>query len=412
MRAPSRSLGWLMRLLGLGMFMLVLNPGFGTAAFGAGGITVGPRSAAAQDNPDAVATINVELVLDSSGSMIQEIAPGLTRIDAAKNVLRDVIAAIPEREGINVGFRVFGHEGNNTESGRAESCQSSDLVVPIEGVDKDALNAQVDQYQPVGWTPITLSLERAGGDFVETGDNIANAVILVTDGLETCEGDPCAAARALAGSEASVTTHVIGFGLTQEDQQTLQCIADEGGGLNLGAGSADELSAALFTVLQELQVIVETGFFEIEAFGEVFPRCTITGQSGATDSNPEGEAVSITLTDSNRVELNAGLYTVTWLNPSGEETRITVNIEAGRTTWVRGSLLKFPQGAGEIYTVRDLAGITIWQDQITQGDFVWVLPGIYRLELLERVGDPVLISAEVQTLPGSVTQLEVFTAGS
>jgi hypothetical protein len=103
---------------------------------------------------------------------------------------------------------------------------------------------------------------------------------------------------------------------------------------------------------------------------------------------------------------------VSWANPSGEETRIRANIEAGRTTWIRGSLLKFPQGAGEIYAVTDQGGVTIWQDQFEQGDYVWVLPGIYRMELLERVGDPILIMAEVQTLPGTATQLEVFTAGS
>ncbi|MDP9367946.1 MAG: hypothetical protein M3Q03_06665 [Chloroflexota bacterium] len=112
----------------------------------------------------------------------------------------------------------------------------------------------------------------------------------------------------------------------------------------------------------------------------------------------------------NRIELAVGVYDVSWVNPSGQETRIRVNIEAGRTTFVRGSLLKFPQGAGEIYVLKDLAGVVLWQDQIEQGDYIWVLPSIYRLDLLELVGDPILISMEVQTLPGSATQIEVFTA--
>jgi hypothetical protein len=73
-------------------------------------------------------------------------------------------------------------------------------------------------------------------------------------------------------------------------------------------------------------------------------------------------------------------------------------------------LLKFPQGAGEIYVVKDLAGNMIWQAPFEEGDYVWVLPGIYTMDLVERVGDPVLIMAQVQTLPGSETQLEVFTA--
>jgi hypothetical protein len=87
-----------------------------------------------------------------------------------------------------------------------------------------------------------------------------------------------------------------------------------------------------------------------------------------------------------------------------------VNIEGDRTTFIRGSLIKFPQGAGEIYQLKAQDGTVIWQDQIEQGDWVWVLPGIYTCDLLELVGDPILLSFTVQTLPGSATQIEIFTA--
>ena len=406
MRTRSQTPRWLVRLMAFGLLMLAFAPAFGMI----------PSASAAQDTQQAAQenppTVNVELVFDSSGSMAQEISEGVTRIEAAKDVLNDVIDAIPEREGVNVGFRVYGHEGSNQEEDRQESCQSTELVVPIEGINKDRLREAVASYQPVGWTPITLALQEAAEDFSAPQENERNAIVLVTDGLETCGGDPCAAAEALAQGDVSVTTYVIGFGLTQDEQGTLQCIADAGGGLNLGAGNAEELNQALFTVLEELQVVVQTGFLEIEAFGDVFPRATITCRTGATDSNPEGEETTVTLTDSNRVELNVGICDVSWIYPSGEEKSIRVNIQAGETTWVRGSLLKFPQGAGEIYVVRDLSGVVVWQDQFEQGDYVWVLPGIYDMELLERVGDPILISAEVQCLPGTATQLEIFTAGS
>ncbi len=79
----------------------------------------------------AATTVNLELVLDSSGSMSGELEGGQTRIDAAKQVLNEVIGELPEREGVNVGFRVYGHEGNNTEAGKAESCRSTELQVKI-----------------------------------------------------------------------------------------------------------------------------------------------------------------------------------------------------------------------------------------------------------------------------------------
>jgi len=363
--------------------------------------------AAALQEPAAqgAGTVNLELILDLSGSMARDIGGGETRMEAAKRVMNDVIDALPEREGVNVGFRIYGHEGDNTEGGREVSCRSSDLVVPLEGVNKDALREQVDLAQPIGWTPITLSLEEAGGDF-QPGEGVSNNIVLVTDGEETCGGDPCAAARALSEGDAGVTTHVVGFALTEEQARLVNCIAEEGGGLNLRAGNALELSESLFAVLEEIEVVIQNGFLEIEEIGGLYPRALVSFV--ATGDQAPREPIRIG--DENRIELQVGLYEVRWANPSGQESALRVNIEAGRTTWVRGSILKFPQGAGEIYQVRDLAGVVIWQDTFEQGNYVWVLPGIYTMELVERVGDPVLIMAQVQTLPGSATQLEIFTA--
>jgi len=371
-----------------------------------------PQSAAAQQA--AGMQVNVELVLDSSGSMAEKTSTGETRIDAAKRVMNDVIDAIPaDRPEINVGFRVFGHKGNNTEAGRAESCQSSDLTVPIKGVNKDALTQQVANYAPVGWTPIGLSLERAAKDFPAASDKVVNAIILVTDGLETCDRDPCALATALKKSDAAVTAYVVGLGLDAEELRVTGCIADNTGGQIVGAQNAEELSAALFSFLEELQVVVTTGTLEIESIGGIFPLATLTcsGQA-ATDASPQGgKAFTYTFTkDTNKVEAPVGVCDLVWTNPSGEKTAIRVNIEADRTTRVRGSLLKFPNGAGEIYVLKAQDGTVIWQDQIEQGDYVWVLPGIYTCDLLELVGDPILLSFTVQTLPGAATQVEIFTA--
>jgi hypothetical protein len=351
--------------------------------------------------------VNVELILDASGSMGEEIAPGQTRIDAAKDVLTEVIASLPEKEGINVGFRVYGHKGNNTEAGKAESCKSTELRVPIEGVNKPALQAEVDAYEPVGWTPIALSLKEAANDFPAAAPNVSNAVVLVTDGLETCGGNPCTASRGLVDGPGAVVTHVIGFALAPDEQANLQCIVDESGGLLLGAGSAAELSAALFTVLEELEVVVQNGQLEIESIGGVFPKATITGTSSSNDSNPSGTPFKQTLTDSNVIEVPAGTYSVSWPNPSGTTSEITVQVDSNQKTVVRGSIFRFPQGNGEIYLLKDQAGVVIWNAPIEFGDSVWVLPGIYRLELAEVTGDAAIISLDVQTLPGSVTQIDV-----
>ena len=410
MARTSQATAWLTRAV----VLVVLLTSVGAATLG-----FEPNRAAAQQGQGDAATqpagqtINLELILDSSGSMAEATTTGEPRIDAAKRVLNDVIEAIPGDRGdqINVGFRVFGHAGNNTEAGRAESCASTDLRVPIEGVDKDALREQVNQYQPVGWTPISLALQEAANDFADDTEDTTNAIILVTDGLETCAPPEatCEAAAALFTGPQVVTVNVIGLGLAEDELAILQCIADNGGGQLVGAQNAAELSAALFTFLEELQVVVRNGFLEIEVIGGLWPQATVTGRAGATDANPEGEEITLQMTEP-RVELAAGVYAVTWTNPSGQNTTIDVNIEADRTTLIRGSIIEFPQGAGEIYTLEDVAGVVLWQDQFELGDRLWVLPGFYTIDILEVVGDPVLYYAAFQTFPGTVTRIDVYTA--
>jgi uncharacterized cupredoxin-like copper-binding protein/Mg-chelatase subunit ChlD len=219
-----------------------------------------------QESEGSAQTVNVELILDVSGSMGQVLDTGETRMDAAKRVLDGVIAAIPDQEGINVGLRIYGFAGDNTEAGQAVSCQSSDLTVPVEGIDKAELEQQIAALQPTGWTPIGLSLERAGEDFPPATDGAVNAIVLVTDGLETCGGDPANVAGSLRQGEQEIVTHVIGFALTEEEQQLLAGIADQGDGQLLGAGNADELSQALFSVLEDLEIVTGVGYIAGNAF--------------------------------------------------------------------------------------------------------------------------------------------------
>lgn len=389
------------------LLALVLMLGMVLPAFGA-------QQATAQSTPTPTASpttspseVNVELILDSSGSMAEEIAPGETRIEAAKSVLTDVIDTLPTTPGINVGFRVYGHKGNNTQSGKNVSCQSSELRVPIDGVDKEALQDEVDAYEPVGWTPIALSLQQAANDFPAASEDVRNAVVLVTDGLETCGGNPCTASRQLVNSAGEVVTHVIGFALTPEEQTNLQCIVDESGGLLLGAGNAAELSDALFTVLEELEVVVQNGQLEIESIGGLYPKATVTGAADANDSNPTPNPFTATFNDTNILDVPAGTYTVAWQTPAAATMQLTVVVDPGQKTVIRGSILKLPQGNGEVYELKDQSGLLIWNASIEYGDVVWLIPGIYRLSLAEVTGDAAIISLDVQTLPGSVTEVGV-----
>ena len=88
-----------------------------------------PVSAQEEGEDLPALTVNVEFVLDSSGSMAALTTEGEVRMDAAKRVLHEIVASIPDRSGqINVGFRVYGHEGDNSDAAKELSCKASDLL--------------------------------------------------------------------------------------------------------------------------------------------------------------------------------------------------------------------------------------------------------------------------------------------
>lgn len=392
MRAWSRS-----RLLASTLAVAVLLP-------------AGPTVVAnARSDGQSPSVINVEIILDSSGSMAQKIGTE-TRMQISKRVLKRVVSAIPDRPGINVGFRIYGHLGDNSSAGRPVSCRSSDLMVPVDGVDKVAIGREVDLARPTGWTPLAYSLGRAGQDLPPGGDGVVNAAVLVTDGLETCGGDPCAVAAALHASDVQLVTHVVSFAVDPAERATLQCIADAGGGLLLGAQNADQLTGALFRILQDLDVVSLTGTLEIESVDGIWPDATAVCAGPLTDSDPSGRPITVRFDQTNVAEVPVGQCSVTWREPSGDVSRVRVTVDADRLTRIRGALLAFPQGAGERYVVGAAGSrVRAWDGPIESGDRVWVRPGRYVVQLTPLTGDPILIRAEVNVIGGTVVRLHAGT---
>ncbi len=122
--------------------------------------------------------------------------------------------------------------------------------------------------------PLGLALETAGADFTTPADeNTVNAIVLVTDGLETCDSDPVQVATSLRAGETGVITHVIGFGTTGDELAVLNGIASGGDGQLLGAQNAQQLNAALFSILEQLEIVVGAGFIGGNAF-HILPPAT------------------------------------------------------------------------------------------------------------------------------------------
>ncbi len=199
----------------------------------------GPSGAAGTSAVDLVSREqNTLLILDSSGSMAEPIGGGQTKMDAARAALERYATATPDF--VNLGFMVYGHKGSNAKADRARSCRSTEMLEPLGEVDYRTFPRTLDTFEPTGWTPIEGALNRAADAF--TGkENATNRVILVSDGLETCGGDPAAAAQELAASDIGVTIDVVGFDIPRAEETQLRRIAEVSGGRYATVSSAEEL---------------------------------------------------------------------------------------------------------------------------------------------------------------------------
>jgi Ca-activated chloride channel family protein len=177
------------------------------------------------------------IVLDASGSMWGQI-DGRPKLDIAREALAEVLGSIPA--DTELGLMAYGHR----EKG---SCDDIELIVPPAAGTAQAISDAAAAMQFLGKTPLTESVRRAAAELRSTEEEAT--VILITDGIETCEADPCALGRELEASGVDFTAHVVGFGLTEEEGKQVACLAQETGGQYLTAGDLASLTLALQTTV-------------------------------------------------------------------------------------------------------------------------------------------------------------------
>lgn len=176
------------------------------------------------------------LILDGSGSMWQKIGDK-TKIEIARSTVDQVLT--DWNPNAELGIIAYGHRQKG-------DCKDIEVLRPVGPVDAKAIHDQLAKLNPVGKTPITDALKKAAEELKYTESKAT--VILVSDGEETCHADPCAAAAEMKAKGIDFTAHVIGFDTNKEQQQQLQCLAANTGGMYMGAKDADELKKALEAV--------------------------------------------------------------------------------------------------------------------------------------------------------------------
>jgi len=173
---------------------------------------------------------SILIVLDASSSMAERIG-GELKIDIAKDVIYDLLDNLPD--DMLVGMRTF------------SGCGNSPVIAPIAPLDREGLKKEIAKIVPRSLTPIAYALQQAKDDFSRvTGRKM---ILLVSDGMETCGGDPVKAAEDLIAAGYDLRIQVVGFDVAQDSpaRDQLMKIAAATGGAYFDASNKEELRRAL-----------------------------------------------------------------------------------------------------------------------------------------------------------------------
>lgn len=181
----------------------------------------------------AAAADRAIIVLDGSGSMWGQI-DGKPKLEIAREALRTVLGTVPA--DLELGLMAYGHRQKGV-------CTDIELVVEPAAGSGTAISDAADKMRFLGMTPLSEAVKQAAESLRYTEEKAT--VILITDGIETCNADPCALANELEQAGIDFTAHVVGFGLSEEEGRQVACLAENTGGRFIQAGDAGTLTEAL-----------------------------------------------------------------------------------------------------------------------------------------------------------------------
>lgn len=215
------------RLLAIALLLCLVIAGCGTTT----GTPSAERSRQAVE-PNPVPTI---VVLDASDSMNTDDAPG-PRLAAAKAAVQALIDGLPADN--TFGVVTFGSQIPAAGTPPERGCTDVSTPIPLAPLDRTTINSDLEDIRAQGFTPIGLALQEAAAN-MPTGPS---SIVLVSDGESTCTPDPCETATAIHAQRPDITISTVGF---RTDAESLQCVAEQGGGLFITADNAAQLSSRL-----------------------------------------------------------------------------------------------------------------------------------------------------------------------
>ncbi|MCD7780732.1 MAG: VWA domain-containing protein [Candidatus Gastranaerophilales bacterium] len=185
------------------------------------------------------------IIFDSSVSML-DVFSGKPKYIIAAEETKKVLDNMPDSDYI--GLRTI---GVSIDAGLiyliqnpGELCKSTQLAVPISSYNRDTIKSNLDSLFPLGTTPLTYTLDLAiNYDFSDYAS--LKHIILITDGAESCNGDPCKYIREIMRTRNDIKIDIIAIGVNAEDFKQLKCLTDNTNGAVFNAMNPNEIGQAL-----------------------------------------------------------------------------------------------------------------------------------------------------------------------
>lgn len=172
----------------------------------------------AQKKVEPPKTTRILFILDASGSM-NEKWEGNTRMNVAKDILSKLVDSLKSEKNLELALRVYGHEWDK----RYNNCKDTKLEVPFRPGNHDNIKHRIKTIEAKGTTLISYSLEKCASDFPDD-KNSRNVIVLLTDGIESCGGDPCALSLALQKRNIFLKPFIIGIGADASFEKAFSCM--------------------------------------------------------------------------------------------------------------------------------------------------------------------------------------------
>lgn len=173
----------------------------------------------AQGPAKPVVKTRLLFVLDASGSMTNPWGAS-NRFRASKTIISSMLDSLQKIPNLEIGLRVFG----SLSPLNANDCKDTKLEAPIRANNTTNIKTKLNALSAKGITPIAYTLEQCANDFIYSGENYRNIVVLITDGIESCKGNACEVSKKLQSKGIFLQPFIIGLGLTPEAAETFECV--------------------------------------------------------------------------------------------------------------------------------------------------------------------------------------------